>query len=472
MGRRTGKSLQIIRETNLIMKRFIFLLIVVFAMACYYGQPLAAQEDSWKVGVGADIITPQTSMWMAGYGFRDHVAEGTLNDLWVKALAIEDSRGRQAVFVSTDLLGLSKGISDAVTSKLKTLYQLERSQVMLTSSHTHSGPVLYQTLIDIYPLDDDQKKRVVEYSTWLENRIVDVVSEALNNLEPANLYTGIGHTRFAVNRRNNSEQDIATTTNLNGPFDHSVPVLAVERPDGVLRAMVFGYACHATTLNGYQWSGDFPGFAQQELEKSYPGVTALFFAGCGADQNPLPRRTIPLAKQYGEELAGAVSRVLQESMSQVDPFLSTTYGELELAFSALPDKEELLSIKESNIVYHQRWAQRWLQHMESGKAIPANYLHYPVQTWQLGDQTWVALGGEVVVDYSIYLKNLLGQDLFVTAYANDVMAYIPSLRILREGGYEGDTSMRVYGLPAPWSPEVEQKIINEVQRQVNELPSD
>ena len=158
-------------------------------------------------------------------------------------------------------------------------------------------------------------------------------------------------------------------------------------------------------------------------------------------------------------------------MTQLDPYLSTTYGELELAFSTLPDREELLSIKESNVIYYQRWVERWLQYIESGEAIPTTYPYYPVQTWQLGNQTWVALGGEVVVDYSIYLKRLLGQDLFVTAYANDVMAYIPSLRVLREGGYEGDTSMRVYGLPAPWSPEVEHEIIKEVQRQVGVIQS-
>ena len=70
--------------------------------------------------------------------------------------------------------------------------------------------------------------------------------------------------------------------------------------------MPFGYACHPTVLDGYEWSGDYPGFAQIELEKSYPGTVAMFFQGTGADMNPLPRRTVPLAQQYGEELAAAV----------------------------------------------------------------------------------------------------------------------------------------------------------------------
>ena len=91
---------------------------------------------------------------------------------------------------------------------------------------------------------------------------------------------------------------------------------------------------------------------------------------------------------------------------------------------------------------------------------------YPVQTWQLGqDLTWIALGGEVVVDYSLRLKKELGK-VWVAGYANDVMAYIPSVRVLKEGGYEGATAMIYYGLPSPWGPAVEEMIVEEVQRQV------
>jgi hypothetical protein len=78
---------------------------------------------------------------------------------------------------------------------------------------------------------------------------------------------------------------------LKGPFDHDVPVLKVSAGKKV-RAIVFGYACHATVLSFYQWSGDYPAFAQIELGKAHAGTMALFWAGCGADQNPLPRRTV------------------------------------------------------------------------------------------------------------------------------------------------------------------------------------
>ena len=88
-----------------------------------------------------------------------------------------------------------------------------------------------------------------------------------------------------------------------------------------------------------------------------------------------------------------------------------------------------------------------------------------MQAWRLGkDLTVVLLGGEVVVDYALRLKKELGPGLWPMGYANDVMAYIPSLRVLKEGGYEGETSMIPYGQPTRWSEQVEAQIIESVGR--------
>jgi hypothetical protein len=103
------------------------------------------------------------------------------------------------------------------------------------------------------------------------------------------------------------------------------------------------------------------------------------------------------------------------------------------------------------------------------------YPYYPVQAWRLGDQLiWIALGGEVVVDYDFRLKKELGQRrlLWVTAYANDVMAYIPSKRVLDEGGYEANFSMMNYGLPGKWAPGIEEKIIGKVHELVRAAGQD
>src|SRR5207247_5519431 len=122
---------------------------------------------------------------------------------------------------------------------------------------------------------------------------------------------------------------------LKGPVDHELPVLTVHDPQGRLRAVACGYACHATTLDFYLWSGDYPGVAQLELEKAHPGAVALFWAGCGADQNPLPRRAVTQAEEYGRRLAHAVEDILGAPLAPIEGRLGMSYAEIELPFDDL-----------------------------------------------------------------------------------------------------------------------------------------
>jgi hypothetical protein len=215
------------------------------------------------------VITPKEAIWMAGYAVRTHPAEGTLHDLWAKALVMQDESGKQAVLVTTDLLGFPKNVSDHIRDRLKAKFGLSRAQIILNSSHTHSGPVLQSALSDIYPLNADQLAQIARYSTTLENQIVALVGDALGSLEPVSLYAQNGVTRFQVNRRNNNELALPRLTELNGPNDYAVPVIKVLNAKGDLKAIAFGYSCHPTVLDTYKWSGDYAGFAQLELEKAH-----------------------------------------------------------------------------------------------------------------------------------------------------------------------------------------------------------
>ena len=414
--------------------------------------------DLWSVGVARMDITPPDSLWMAGYAARDHAAEGTMHPLWAKALVLQDADGHQGLVVTTDLLGFPKKLSDDIRETLKTTYGLDRSHIILSSSHTHSGPVLREALYDIYPLDEHQKQKINRFSDQLKYDIIRVVGLALGDIKPAQLTAANGVVRFQVNRRNNKASTLKAQTALKGPNDFAVPVLQIRHADGSLRAVLFGYACHATVLNGDEWSGDYPGFAQIEIEQDIPGVTAMFFQGCGADLNPLPRRTIGLARQYGRELAAAVENVVDSGGEVVPAELQMAYEEVDLAFADPPSLESLQRLGVSGNDYQKRWAVRMLRAIENGDLLASSW-PYPVQVWNLGGQALFALGGEVVVDYVIQLKRLFGQDVFVMAYANDVMGYIPSTRVLREGGYEGLTSQIVYGLPAAWQADIETRIL-------------
>jgi hypothetical protein len=451
------------------MIRLTLLVLVVWTMQC-----LASAEAAWKAGVAKTIITPDTYMAMSGYGGRDLPAESKLTDLWAKAAALEDGNGNRGVIITLDLVGIDRRLSQAICNSLRDKYGLERAQIAICTSHTHTGPVVGMNLGPLHYLIQTKEQQVLidEYAVTLQSKIVAVVGEALADVRPGQLTWGTGTASFAVNRRENTPYDKAaewrTAGTLKGPIDHDVPVLAIHGEEGELRGVVFGYACHSTTLSFRQWSGDYPGFAQIELEKQHPGCVAMFWAGCGADQNPLPRSTIELAQHYGRRLADAVDSVLlTTALLPLPDRLTTSYTEIDLPLAALPTKEQLEADTQSDNRYVVSRGKMLLEQLAAGKPLSATY-PYPVQTWQFGDDVqFVTLGGEVVVDYAVRLKaELKGTKTWVAGYSNDVMAYIPSRRVLTEGGYEGGGAMIYYGLPTVWAPEVENAIVAEVHKQL------
>ena len=445
--------------------------ILMTTLVVAFASGPAPAADAWKAGVAKANITPEGSMWMAGYAARTRPAEGKATDLWAKALALEDAAGKRAVLVTLDLVGIDRALSSAIRDELEKKHGLARSQIAINCSHTHSGPVVARNLrpMHFYALDKEQQEQVKTYADKLQAALVQVVDRAIAGLAPAQLAWGSGRTDFAVNRRNNKADAVPALRDagkLAGPQDHDVPVLAVKTAEGKLLAVAFGYACHATVLDGYLWSGDYPGYAQIELEKAHPECIALFWAGCGADQNPLPRRRQVLAAKYGQQLAAAVDEVLAGKLTEIEPKLQATYAEIDLPFAKLPTEDELKQLTQHSNKYEVMRAKMLLEDLAAGQPLEAAY-PYPVQVWRLGDDIqWLFLGGEVVVDYALRLKGeLAGNKTWVAGYTNDVMAYIPSRRVLLEGGYEGGGAMVYYGLPSPWSADVETKIVAEVQRQ-------
>lgn len=466
------------------MNRFsaVWLSVCVSAVAVVMSSGVcgAAEESVWMAGTARCEITPREPMWLAGYASRRRPAQGTLHPLWIRVLALRDARGHTGIVVSSDTLGIPQSIWQNVCRGVKQEFGLSADQIMLHSSHTHTGPVLRGALYDIYPLDEQQIEKIERYSEWLEDRIVATVGQALSRLQPARVTAGEGKATFAVNRRNNPEAEVVQRRaegTLQGPTDHTVPVLAVWSADGKLLAAVFTYACHNTCLSLDEWSGDYAGFAQTELENVHPDAVAMFCMGCGGDQNPLPRRTVERAHGYGLRLAAAVERVLAGPMRELDADLRTELEMITLNLGTPPTMERLESLA-SGSSYRSRWAARLLDDLRAGRPLERT-VPYPLQAWRLGrNQLWFCMGGEVVVDYALGFRKRFGDSVWVSAYCNDVMAYIPSLRILDEdrpprNGYEGNTSMMVYGRGAErWADDVEQRISEGAERLVRRLTAD
>ena len=431
------------------------------------------QDAGWKAGLAKAVITPETNVWLAGYGSK-RPPDGKLHDLWMKALALEDPKGNRAVLVTSDFQGMPKEMTDRVFVQLKSKYKLERTQVMITFSHNHCGPRLGNDLIDYYPVEAEQEKLVAEYTTKMEVKLVEMVGEALKNLAPATLGSGRGKATFAVNRRNNREADVpvllAKGELLKGPVDHAVPVLTVTNSDEKLVAILFGYACHPTTLSFTKWCGDYPGFAQLILEKNHPGAMAMFVNTCGGDQNPLPRRTVELCEKYGTMLAAGVQEVLKHPLKPIAPGLKTAFEYVELPYEKVVTRTDLQAASKDVSAIKKRWAERLLKQLDAGEKFAPTY-SYPLHAWRLGEGTlMIGMGAETVVDYALHFKSEFGADTWVCGYADDMIAYIPSKRVWTEGGYEGGSNLYEYGRPAlRWGDDVEVRIAKTVARLVKSV---
>ncbi|MEY2879033.1 MAG: hypothetical protein RLZZ15_1413 [Verrucomicrobiota bacterium] len=451
----------------------------VFLVAVAWG----AEVTGWHAGVARRAITPEAPLWMTGYAARTQPAEGKAQELWAKALALQDGGGHRAVLITVDLCGVTRPMTDQIAAELGKRFSIPRQAVMVNASHTHCGPAIDGWAPGMRIATADEERATSDYTRRVTADMIEVAAAALGALRPATLGASHGLATFGMNRRKNTEKDaparIATGT-LQGPADHDVPVLAVRDGAGKIVALLASYACHNTTLNFNQWHGDYAGSAVAELERRHAGAMALFVAGCGGNINPFPRGKLEHAELHGRELADAVDLALTGVQRPVRGEFAAAMGDVTLAFAAAPTVAEVRAAaagadpKKSAVVRQMdaAWAKAMTaETARGGGSINLNYA-YPVQAWRLGDLTWVALGGEVVVDYALRLKSeaaksgLAGENLWVFCYSNDVMCYIPSESVLAEGGYEGKTSMIPYGRPSAWAPGLEEKIVGKVREVV------
>jgi hypothetical protein len=319
-----------------------------------------------------------------------------------------------------------------------------------------------------------EQEQIAKYSRLLRAKLVEVVGAALADCQPATLEQGLGHTSFAMNRRVYQGDKVVFGDNPDGPVDWDVPVLRVKGTNGAVRAVLFGYACHGTSVRtGDDWyvvSGEYMAYARQHIEQNQPGAAAMYLTGMGADSDPAPRGRLLDAKRHGLELAGAVMGVLDRPMRPVRGAFKFAYDEVELPLAAPPARPQLEQDTRSEDPHVKLRAEAYLKLLSAGQPLPES-VRLPVAVVRLGDDlTFVLMAGEVVVDYSHRLKRLLAEDHpWMIGYAYEVPCYIPSARLIKEGGYETESSLIYYGYYGPFRGEIETLLVNRVEALVKGL---
>lgn len=412
-------------------------------------------REPWRVGSSTRVITPEKSMWMAGYGAREEPSEGAAMDLHAKAVAIEGDDGETVVLVGAEILGYTPDLRAAVVDACESDYDVDGENVVLNATHTHHGPEYRTDDYGILGLDEELDQRARDYRKRLERELIAVIGEALQDRSSAALRYSHAQCGMAMSRRRPQPDRIDFSLYPDGAADHDVPVL-VATSGGEVTALMFGYACHPTSLpRTLEFHGEWPGLAMERLEEAYPEATAMFVQGCGGDTKAYPQDDPEFTEIHAETLATAVQAAVKARGTTVHGPLRTTMTEATLKFEDQPNREELEARVEDG---GDRYAQRLLDELDWEGEIRTEF-PYPVQAIGFGDDfTMVALAGEVLVDYSLDIKDALEGDVWVAGYSNHGYVYVPNRRHLHEGGYEASWVYLYWDFPAPLKPSVEETV--------------
>jgi neutral ceramidase len=439
--------------------------VAVFCVLC----PLWAfgADSDFQVGFGRRKITPTDSLWMSGYAGPERRADGVLDDLYAQAMAVRDGAGARALLLRVDVCTMRDATINQICELITQRTGLLRREVLVNVSHTHSGPAVDE--LYHYPMSTEDRANLAAYMERLKAMCADAAEDALKDLQPAVLEVGVGEAHFFHNRRGLDADGRYTgmQANPDNHADRDVPVLRVSATDGAVRGVVFGVACHNVTLGvNREYSGDYAGQARIQLERDIPN--ALFVTGCGADANPYRGSTgADLVRQHGVTLAKEVKRVMAEPMEPVRGPLKTEFRYVDLPLVTYATRADIEKMRRGPFADYGT-VNRLLATLDRRARIPTTF-SAPFAVWQFGDDlTLAGLPEETVSEYVPLLKKAIGsQTLWTAGYCNDVSSYLPTVRIMDQGGYE--TRGFIANTHAGWyARDAEQTLVEAVAKMVGD----
>jgi hypothetical protein len=435
----------------------VWLLGFLFALA-----PISSDGAQLRAGAASISIAPSEAVWLAGYSGRAHPSERTKGDLRARALAIDDGAGGRAVLMSVELLALPRTLTEVIAADVMKTSGLERGQILINATGTHSGPFVLGLQPVLAPSDAKDQRRIAAYSSWLTRAVGDLATEALSNLQPVRIGFAFGHASFAVNAPLRSGMHANLT---DGPVDTTVPVLRVETIAGKTIAVAFGYACRAAVLgaDSYALSGDYPGVAAGGIERDFPGAIALFVRLCDGDQSPRPRGSADLATLHGEALAATVACVLAAPMREVTGPLRATLIETSIAFASHTRAQFERESQDADPV-RARWAKRLIAAYDAREEL--RWMPYPVQVIRLGKSfALIALGGEPAASYAGKIRTTIHrEDTMIAGGTGGGGYYIPNAETANASVADPADNIVYSGLPGPFTAEAEERILDTVNR--------
>lgn len=408
-----------------------------------------------KLGVKKSVITPRAGVRMAGFNIPpDRKVEGVHDDLMLEVMVLED-KGKRAAVVCADIIGFDLQITQQLRKTLHSRFGFGEDEVLFNASHTHSGPQTLTTMLNI--------KAEEAYLDFLHNTLYASIEEAIEDMEEVEAYQGRTSSSISINRRLMSDGEVLFAPNPEGIIDDEVIVLKFCCGDRV-KAVLFNFACHPSTMNTQFVSADYPGAARRTIEEFYgKGTVAFFLQGCGAnakvrvlDGDRFRRGTWEDVDILGRSLGESVLCACRDSMERIEDIkLSTQVSFIRLPFTPLPPKAYLRQLSLEDASFKKMWADKML---ENYAGLPQDAL-FMLQRISINDKTMiVGMSGEVCMEYGLFAKSLLKDSVLMAAgYSNGTVGYIPTAVMFDEGGYEPE-SFLYFSFPSQYDRSVEKLV--------------
>jgi len=387
-----------------------------------------------RVGAAKVNITPPVGVPQAGYSSRTEVSKGIHDELHAKAVVFE-ANGSEVVLVTTDLIGLRWKDTKWIRRKIEETTGVPGDNVLINSSHTHSGPTVGLTPY----LKPELQNPDEAYLEVLKKKIVGLVKMAHDRMVESNLLFGVGSIPEGIgsNRRVRIRgrvviRPIGNQDEPLGPMDPSVNVISANVKERI-HAVIFNYTCHATAAGApLEISADYPGYAQRIIEKTM-GCTALFAQGCCGNVNPNQYRLYPPPSwkdpvRMGFILAAEVMKVSRLSRPVKGEPIKSRRVEISLPVrkESLPKEEEC----SRNLTIDER-------------DVKGGTVKTEIQAFKVGELYIIGLPGEPFVEIGLEIKRRMreitpeAKGVITLGYCNDInIGYVPVARAYDEGGYE------------------------------------
>jgi hypothetical protein len=405
---------------------------------------------SFQISTAKVDITPPPGVnpYMAGYGVQSGPRMVASDDphtgpLYARCVILWEDGFAHAI-ISLDILGIPRSVHQYLRPRLTALTNWASSDIVLVATHTHSGPVVNDALNPFTAYDIVEIDRVRQYTSWLQDRVVDLVKSTLAASRTAvTLDYRVASANFSRNR-------VGLPT-----VETAVPVITARRSNGAIQAVLFSYGCHPVSAGWQQlWDGDWPAGACTVIE-TQTGAFALFLPGPAGDQDPVGARSWALRDQHAQDAGGAVATAARASGRALPGPIRSTIREIALPLDITPTQANIAAVRDAYVArmnnplgqpaYYQRHAEMMIARIDSG-AVDLNVLN-PSQVWRIGgspELKLVFLGGELVSGYGAYFRARHGgaNGIYIGGYANEVECYVPANNFLPPlgpswGSYEG-----------------------------------